>query len=44
MWLELSDMEETVEEKRRNMISKLKKEQMRTTTVNKIFAIEFKVV
>ena len=44
MWLELSDAEESVEEKRRNMISKLKKEQMKTTTINKIFAIEFKVV
>ena len=44
MWLELSDAEESVEEKRRNMISKLKKEQIKTTTINKIFAIEFKVV
>lgn len=44
MWLELSDAEESVEEKRRNMISKLKREQMKTTTINKIFAIEFKVV
>ena len=44
MWLELSDAEESVEEKRKNMIRKLKKEQMKTTTINKIFAIEFKVV
>lgn len=44
MWLELSDAEDMIENKRRKMINNLKQEQMKTTTTNNIFIINFKVV
>ena len=43
-WLELSENEEAVEEKRNKMVESIKKENMKTSELKVIFTVEFEVV
>lgn len=43
-WLELSENEEAVEEKRNAMIESIKKENMKTSELKVVFTVEFEVV
>lgn len=43
-WMNLAENEEKVEEKRKLMVDSIKKENMKTTSVQTIFTIEFEVI
>ena len=43
-WLELSENEEAVEEKRNTMVESIKKESMKTSELKVLFTIEFEVI
>lgn len=43
-WLDLADAEEEIEEKRKNMINKLRKQLMKKSELEQLFIISFKVV